>query len=110
MGEGSSVAESYGVGHRHSSDPTALILPLPWELPYATGMALKSKEEEGKKEVHLMQTAPGSSAHISKRNWEGKKKNKTKKKQNQCPQFLQISFDRPLRKSHALNHRDAKRT
>ena len=45
---------SYGVGHRHSSDlallwlwcrpaAAALIQLLAWELPYAAGMALKSK-------------------------------------------------------------------
>ena len=45
---------SYDVSHRHGLDPmllwlwrrlaaTALIRPLAWELPYATGMALKSK-------------------------------------------------------------------
>ena len=46
---------SCGVGCRHSSDlallwlwckpaAVALILPLVWELPYATGVALKSKK------------------------------------------------------------------
>ena len=61
---------SCGVGCRHSSDPVWLwyrlaaaapILPLIWELPYAMGMAQKSKKkgrgdkrkegrEEGRKE------------------------------------------------------------
>ena len=47
---------SCGVGHRHSSDPallwlwyrleaTAPIRPLFWELPYATGVALKSEKK-----------------------------------------------------------------
>ena len=47
---------SCGVGHRHSSDPTLLLLwcrqaagapigPLAWKLPYAMGGALKKKEE-----------------------------------------------------------------
>jgi len=48
---------SFGVGHRHSSDPpllwlwrssaaAALIRPLAWEPPYATGEALKNKENK----------------------------------------------------------------
>ena len=52
----SRVAVSCGVGHRCSSDPvllwlwcrpvaTALIEPLAWELPYATGVALKKKKK-----------------------------------------------------------------
>ena len=51
-----------GVGHRHSSDPTLLwlgyrpavvasIQPLAWELAYAAGVALKSKEKKKKKTV-----------------------------------------------------------
>ena len=55
-----SVAMSCGVGHRHNSDPallwlwhrpaaTAPILPLAWELPYATSAALKSKGKKKKK-------------------------------------------------------------
>ena len=54
MGQGSAVAMSCGVGHRHVLDPmllqlwhmpaaVALIQPLAWELPYAAGMALKKK-------------------------------------------------------------------
>ena len=49
---GSSTAASYSVGHQCSSDPmllrlwnrlaaAALIGPLAWELPWATGLALK---------------------------------------------------------------------
>ena len=56
MGEGSGVAVSCGVGHRHGSDPmwrrlwcrleaVALIQPLVWELPHAVGMALKKKKK-----------------------------------------------------------------
>ena len=52
VGQGSSVAVSCGIGHRHGSDPLLLWLwcrpadvvlfqLLAWELPYATGMALK---------------------------------------------------------------------
>ena len=48
---------SYSVGHRHGSDlallwlwhrPAAIapIRPLPWELPYATPVALKNKKEK----------------------------------------------------------------
>ena len=47
---------SWGEGHRCGSDPEllwlwlwpaaiALIQPLPWEPPYAAGMALKSKKQ-----------------------------------------------------------------
>ena len=63
---------SYGVGHRHSSDPvwlwlwcrpaaTAPIRPLAWELPYATGMALKRRKKERKKETNKWRSShPGS--------------------------------------------------
>ena len=51
---------SCGVGYIHASDPTllwlrhrpatiALIRSLAWELPYATGVALKRKKEKKKK-------------------------------------------------------------
>ena len=57
MGWGSSVAMSCGVGHRRGSDAVwlwlwpslaavALIQPLAWELAYATGGALKSKNKQ----------------------------------------------------------------
>ena len=57
MDQGSSVAESCGVGRRHGSDSpwlwlwcrpaaTALTRPLAWEPPCAAGMALKSKKKE----------------------------------------------------------------
>ena len=60
VGRGVSVAMSCGVGYRRSSDPmlqwlwhrpaaTALIRPLAWELPYATGTAPKSKKKKKKK-------------------------------------------------------------
>ena len=50
----------YGVGHRRGLDPVllwlwyrpaaaALIQPLVWELPYATGAALKRQREKKKK-------------------------------------------------------------
>ena len=53
------VASSCGAGFRHSPEPallwlwyrqtaTAPILPLAWELPYATGAALKSKNKNKK--------------------------------------------------------------
>ena len=73
MSQGSGVAMSYGVGHRHNSDLPWLCLwhrpaaaapigPLAWELPYAAGMALKStkerkkereREEGRKEEIHF---------------------------------------------------------
>ena len=51
---------SYGVDQRHGSDPTllwlwgrpaavALIQPLAWEPPYATGTALKRQKTNQKK-------------------------------------------------------------
>ena len=56
MGRGSGVAMSCGVGCRYGLDPewlwlwlwpaaVAPIQPLAWEIPYATGMALKSKNK-----------------------------------------------------------------
>ena len=53
--KGSSGAMSCSVGHRHGSDPkmlwlwcrpaaAALVQPLPWQLPYATGVALKRQK------------------------------------------------------------------
>ena len=61
VGEGSSIAMSCGVGHRHGWDPgllwlwwrpaaTAPIRPLAWEPPYATGAALeKAKRQQQQK-------------------------------------------------------------
>ena len=65
MGQGSNFALSSGVGHRHGSDPTLLwlwrrladlapIQSLAWELPYATGAALKSKKEKKEKNKYLI--------------------------------------------------------
>ena len=54
--KGSSVETSCGVGHRcilgpelwlwHRSAPVALIQTLAWELPYATGVALKGQKKK----------------------------------------------------------------
>ena len=60
VGQGSGIAVSCGVGCRCVSDPallclwhrwaaTALIRPLAWETPYATGEALKKKKTNKKK-------------------------------------------------------------
>ena len=62
MGQGSSIAVSCAVGRRRSSDPVllwlwlwfrpaavALIQPLAWEPPYASGMALKRQTTKKKK-------------------------------------------------------------
>ena len=57
VGLGSSVTMNCGVVCRHGSDPVllwlwcrlaavALIQPLAWELPYATGVTLKSKNKQ----------------------------------------------------------------
>ena len=61
MGWGSGVAMSCAVGHRHRCGldsvllwlwcrpaSVALIQPLAWELPYATGVALKRKNKNKK--------------------------------------------------------------
>ena len=64
---GSGIALSWGVGHIHGSDSVllwlwrrpaaiALIQPLAWEPPYATGVALKKqKKRKEKKERKKMQ-------------------------------------------------------
>ena len=60
VGQGSGVAISCGVGHRHGSHPKllwlwcrlaviALIRPLAWELPYALSAALKKTKKKKKK-------------------------------------------------------------
>ena len=60
VGRGFSIAVSCSMGHRRGSDPlllwqwcrpaaAALIRPLAWELPYATGAALKSKQTQNQK-------------------------------------------------------------
>ena len=57
VGRGSSIVMSCGVGRRRGSDPAWLwlwhglaaaapILPLAWELPYAAGVALKSRKKK----------------------------------------------------------------
>ena len=57
---------SCGVGHRHGLDSSllwlwhrlaakALIQPLAWEIPYATGAALKSKKQKKKKKNLILQ-------------------------------------------------------
>ena len=64
MGRGSHVAVSCGVGRRRSLDPTllwlwcrlaavALIRPLAWRLPYATGAAPPPKKRKKEKEMIL---------------------------------------------------------
>ena len=74
---------SYGVGHRHGSDPsllwlwcrsaaTAPIRPLARELPYAAGVALKKERKEGRERGR------------EGRRKEGRKKERKKKK---APQF-----------------------
>ena len=70
MSQGSGVAVSCGIGHRHGSDPVllwlwhrlavvALILPLAWELLYAVSAALKSKKKKKKlKKNHSIEIYP----------------------------------------------------
>ena len=61
MGQGFGVPVSCSAGRRHSLDPALLwlwcrpaavapIRPLAWELPYAAGAALKSKETKQNKQ------------------------------------------------------------
>ena len=60
MGQGSGIAVSCGIGHRcgldltllwlwYGLEATALIGPLAWKPPYATGVALKDKKIKKKK-------------------------------------------------------------
>ena len=62
MGQGFGIAMSCGVGHRHGLDlallwlwcravAVALIRPLAWEPPYATGAALKKKKKKKDKKT-----------------------------------------------------------
>ena len=62
VGWGSSVAVSYGVGRRCSSDPallwlwcrpvaTAPVGPLAWEPPYTTGVALEKAKKKTQKNI-----------------------------------------------------------
>ena len=64
MGQGSGVAVNCGVGCRRGSDPvllwlwhklaaTALIQPLVWKPPYATGVAQKRRKTKKKKEKRI---------------------------------------------------------
>ena len=59
---------SSGIGHRRGSDPTllwpwrrlvatALIVPLAWEPPYATGVALKREKDQKKKKKYYIYIA-----------------------------------------------------
>ena len=66
-GEGPGVVMSYGVGHRHGSDPALLwlcrwpaavapIRPLAWKHPYATGAAREIEKRKKKKKRMLTTT------------------------------------------------------
>ena len=66
---------SCGVGHRHSSDlallwlwcrpaATTPIQPLSWELPYATGVALKDKKKKKKKKPKLVSEQDGINSFL----------------------------------------------
>ena len=57
VGQESGIAVSRGIGRKHGSDSmllwlwyrlaaAALIHPLAWELPYAAGVTLKTKEKK----------------------------------------------------------------
>ena len=65
MGQGSGIAMSCGVGHRHGSDPALLWLwyrpagadptqSQAWELPYARGVALKRKGKKKESDTETM--------------------------------------------------------
>ena len=69
MGGGSGVAVSCGVDHRRGLDLALLwlwrrpaaaapIRPLAWELPYASGAALKEKKKNPVKVVRIIIFAP----------------------------------------------------
>ena len=64
-GQGSGIAMSCGVGHRHGLGPTLLWLwarpvatapigPLAWEPPYAEGMGLKRQKTKQNKKTHMV--------------------------------------------------------
>ena len=68
MGKGSGIAMSCGADRRCGLDPallwlwcrlaaTAPIPPLAWELPYATGVALKRQKEKKKKKKKILHYA-----------------------------------------------------
>ena len=74
MGQGSSIAVSYGVGWRCGKDPMLLwlwwrpaavawIWPLAWEFPYAVGAALKSKN------IKIKINKNNKSNHCQTREW-----------------------------------------
>ena len=88
MGQGSGVAVSCCVGHRHGSDlallwlwgrpaATAPIRPLAWEPPYAMGAALRRQKTKDKKK---------------------KKKKREREKDNQL--LLAQKYDKTLAKIH----------
>ena len=63
MGEGSRVAVSCGAGRRYGLDPvllwrrpvgTALIRPLAWEPPYATGTDPKKTKKKNKRTEKIL--------------------------------------------------------
>ena len=71
-GYGSGTAMSCGVGRRHGSDPallclwrrpaaTALIRPLAWESPYASGAAQEMAKRPQKKDASFTKVKPESS-------------------------------------------------
>ena len=86
-----------GVGHRGGSDPVllwlwhrpaavALMKLLAWELPYAVGMALKSKQtNKQKKPEHQLHT------WFYSRHWEGSEV------QHEIPDLVTLSFWRESR-------------
>ena len=66
MGQGSVIAMSCGVGHRHGWDLTLLwlwcglaaetpIRPLAWEPPYAAGAALKKEQKRRQQQQQQQQ-------------------------------------------------------
>ena len=82
MGQGSGVAVSCGVGHRHGSDPallwlwhrptaTAPIRPLAWEPPYAKGEGLekakRQNKQTNKRPSSKLKSSTGSVKDITKR-------------------------------------------
>ena len=88
-----------GVGHRHSSDlallwlwsrPAAPILPLAWELPYATGAA--PKKQKKKKKTFLL--SPES----------GDKTEGMTQEEKPCPCLTRETPGRTKKLSHSSHH------
>ena len=105
MGRGSGSALNCAVGHRLASDPallwlwcrTAAVPPpvqsLAWELPYAVGMALKSKNKTKQNKTTTTKKKPQKTPHRKKRTMKKITFNK-RKRQEVYHRMRQVSYRR----------------